>query len=98
MDNWLAGRAILSGDASYVFSPTNLRACDMLPAAERRRSGVPVKLALAVVQEAFLQAGRDTSEAATVFVSSDGDCDNIHAINCILASKPREMSPTRFHN
>jgi hypothetical protein len=70
----------------------------MLPAAERRRAGVPIKLALAVAQEAFTQAGRDAKTTSTVFTSSDGDCDNVHAINSILATAPLEMSPTRFHN
>lgn len=36
--------------------------------------------------------------AATVFTSSGGDNDNAHAINAILATAPREVSPTRFHN
>lgn len=57
-----------------------------------------IKLALAVAQEAFSQSARDPGSAATVFTSSDGDCDNVHAINQILASAPRELSPTRFHN
>lgn len=98
LDNWSASRAALAGDAAYRSAPTNMRASDMLPPAERRRAGVPIKLALAVAQEAFLQTGRDTKTAATVFTSSDGDCDNVHAINGILATAPREMSPTRFHN
>jgi hypothetical protein len=98
LDGWSASRAILAGDAAYLAAPTPLRASDMLPAAERRRSGVPIKLALAVAQEAFLQAGRDTGTAATVFTSSDGDCDNMHAINSMLVTAPRELSPTRFHN
>lgn len=98
LDGWAASRAVLSGDAPYVAAPTNLRASDMLPAAERRRAGVPIKLALAVGQEAFLQSGRATSSAATVFTSSGGDNDNVHAINGILATAPREVSPTRFHN
>ena len=98
LDGWSAGRALLAGDALYVAAPTNLRASDMLPAAERRRAGVPIKLALAVGQEAFLQSGRDPGTAATVFTSSGGDNDNAHAINAILATAPREVSPTRFHN
>lgn len=98
LDGWSASRATLAGEAAYCPAPTNIRASDMLPAAERRRSGVPVKLALAVAQEAFLQSGRDTRTAATVFTSSDGDCDNVHAINVILATAPHEVSPTRFHN
>ena len=98
LDGWLASHEVLAGNAVYVAAPTNLRASDMLPAAERRRAGVPIKLALTVGQEAFLQAGRDTRTAATVFTSSGGDNDNVHAINGILATAPREVSPTRFHN
>ena len=98
LDGWPDSRAVLAGDATYLPTPANLRASDMLPAAERRRAGAPIKLALAVAQQAFLQAGRKTKTAATVFTSSDGDCDNVHAINQILATAPLEMSPTRFHN
>lgn len=98
LDGWATSRAVLAGEADYVAAPTNLRPSDMLPAAERRRTGVPIKLALAVGQEAFLQAGRDTKTASTVFTSSGGDNDNVHAINNILATAPREVSPTRFHN
>lgn len=98
LDGWAASRGVLAGTAPYLSAPTNLRASDMLPAPERRRAGVPVKLALAVGQEAFLQAGRDTKTAATVFTSSGGDNDNVHAINGVLATAPREVSPTRFHN
>ncbi len=98
LDGWGASRAVLAGVTAYCAAPTNLRASDMLPAAERRRAGVPIKLALAVGQEAFLQSGRDTRTSATVFTSSGGDNDNVHAINSILATAPREVSPTRFHN
>jgi len=98
LEGWPASRAVLAAEAAYIATPTNLRASDMLPAAERRRAGVPIKLALAVGQEAFQLAGRDTRTAATVFTSSGGDNDNVHAINSILATAPREVSPTRFHN
>jgi len=98
LDGWAASRPIFSGEANHLDAPTNLRASDMLPAAERRRSGVPIKLALAVGQEAFMQSGRDFKTAATVFTSSGGDNDNVHAINTILATAPHEISPTRFHN
>lgn len=98
LDGWVASRSVLASEAAYCPAPTNLRASDMLPAAERRRAGVPIKLALAVGQEAFLHAERETKTAATVFTSSGGDNDNVHAINSILATAPREVSPTRFHN
>ena len=73
-------------------------ASDLLPPAERRRTGVPVKLALAVASEACRTAGRDATGVATVFSSSGGDGDNVHAILEALASTEREVSPTRFHN
>ena len=98
LDGWAASRAVLAGEAEYLHAATLLRASDMLPAAERRRAGVPIKLALAVGQEVFAQAGRDTQTTSTVFTSSGGDNDNVHAINGILATAPREVSPTRFHN
>ena len=98
LDGWSVSRDVLAGNAAYVAAPTNLRASDMLPPAERRRAGVPIKLALTVGQEAFLHAGRETKTASTVFTSSGGDNDNVHAINGILATAPREVSPTRFHN
>jgi len=98
LESWSDGQAVLNGKAVFTFAPTSLRACEMLPPAERRRAGVPIKLALAVGQEAFLNAARETASASTVFTSSGGDNDNVHAINSILATAPREVSPTRFHN
>lgn len=98
LDGWQASRAILAGNAAYVPAPTNMAAGDMLPPNERRRAGVPIKIAMAVGQEAFTHAGRNAAETATVFTSSGGDNDNVHAICEILVTAPREVSPTRFHN
>lgn len=95
---WQASRVILAGDADYVYAPTVLVPSALLPAAERRRTGVPVKLALAVGAEAFASVGREPASVATVFTSSGGDSDNVHAICETLASPEREVSPTRFHN
>lgn len=98
LDGWQASRAVLAGQQEYVAAPTNLSGIDMLPPAERRRAGVPIKLSMAVGQEAFAHARRSAAETATVFTSSGGDNDNVHAINEILVTAPREVSPTRFHN
>lgn len=95
---WQASRAVLVDTDPYVHAPTVITASDLLPAAERRRTGEPVKLALAVGREAFANAGRDTAATATVFTSSSGDGENIHQICETLASAEREVSPTRFHN
>jgi hypothetical protein len=98
LDGWQSSRTTLAREQVYVPATTNVRPSDMLPAAERRRTGVPIKLALAVGQEALIQSGHDFKSTATVFTSSGGDNDNEHAINSILATAPHELSPTRFHN
>ena len=56
---WEASRAILAGAAYDAQAATVIAAPAMLPPAERRRVGVPVKLALAVGMEAALHAQRD---------------------------------------
>jgi hypothetical protein len=89
---------VLAGTEPYVSSPTALTASPLLPAAERRRIGIPVKLALAVAQEACAHARRDPASVATVFTSSSGDGETVHHIFESLASPGREVSPTRFHN
>ena len=98
LTSWQASRAMLAGNESYHAAPTAVQASDLLPAAERRRAGVPVKLALAAGQEALAQAARDAAATATVFASSSGDCDNVHHMLETLATTERQISPTRFHN
>src|SRR5256886_16505591 len=73
LQGWGAARRVLAGEEPFRPAPTNIGGSDLLPAAERRRTPVPVKLALAVGQEAFQNAGRDAAAAATVFVSSSGE-------------------------
>jgi hypothetical protein len=98
LNGWHASRPLLAGDAAYAHMPTVVTASELLPAAERRRTGLPVKLALAAGRAAFVHAGRDAATTATVFASSSGDGENLHHICATLASPEREISPTRFHN
>jgi hypothetical protein len=70
----------------------------MLPAAERRRAGNAIRLAIGAGTEALAQASRDPATMAMVFTSSSGDTDTINHILCVLATDRREVSPTRFHN
>lgn len=98
MRDWGTGCAMLKGRQGYSFASTAVAMSDLLPAAERRRAGVPVKLVLAAGQQALAQAARDAALTATVFASSSGDCDNVHHILESLATPEREISPTRFHN
>ena len=98
LNGWDASRPSLTGAAAYVEMPTVITASDLLPPAERRRTGVTVSLALAAGQAAFTHAARDAAATATVFASSGGDGANLHQICVTLASADREISPTRFHN
>ena len=98
LQGWHSARVVLEGGEPYVHAPPVITASDLLPSSERRRAGVPVKLALAVANEAFVSAGRDPASTATLFTSSGGDGDNLDQILDTLASPQREVSPTRFHN
>ncbi len=98
LDGWDASRRILAGLEPYAAGPTNMAVNGMLPPNERRRAGTPIKLAIASGHEAFEQARRSPADTATVFTSSGGDNENVHAICETLATAPREVSPTRFHN
>ena len=95
---WTASRPLLTGELPYRHAAAVVPASELLPPVERRRTGIPVKLALAVGDEAVRSAGRDAAETATVFASSGGDGDNVHQLCETLASRDREVSPTRFHN
>lgn len=98
LPDWNVTSDVLAQRVPYLSAPTVLPVADKLPPAERRRVGVPVKLAMAVGLDAVLQAQADVAALATVFSSTEADCDNTHAILEALASSDRVMSPTRFHN
>jgi hypothetical protein len=95
---WLPSRAVLAGGEAYQAAATIVTGGDLLPPTERRRTPVPVKLALAVGHEALMNSGRAAETVATVFSSSSGDGATLHQICETLASPERTVSPTRFHN
>ena len=95
---WEAGSEVLAERTPYVASPIIVPECELLPPAERRRAVPSVKIALAVAAEASQSAGVDRSKVATIFTSSAGDNRTLHEIMQVLATPPREISPTRFHN
>ena len=98
LSGWPAGRAVLAGAQPYVPARTVIPPSELLPPAERRRAGVPVKLALAVGREAFAAAAQDAARAATVFASSSSDGDILHQLCEVLTTPEREVSPTKFMN
>jgi Beta-ketoacyl synthase, N-terminal domain len=98
LDDWLSGASVLSGVTPYTSRATVLPVPAALPAAERRRTGTVVRLALAIGFEASSRAGANPAELPTVFSSSGGDGNNCHEICQTLATGDRQLSPTRFHN
>lgn len=98
LTGWSQASEVLAGRQAYVAAATVLPPVEKLPPAERRRVGIPVKLSMAIGFEAAHHAGADLASLATVFSSTEADCDNTHAILDALASSDRALSPTRFHN
>jgi Beta-ketoacyl synthase, N-terminal domain len=98
LNDWPQAAAVLSGQQPYVAAPTVLPVPVMLPAAERRRTGRVVKVALAVALEATSRAGANPAQLPSVFSSSGSDGHICHEICQALALASREVSPTRFSN
>src|ERR1700722_9310828 len=98
LDDWPSGSAILAGVTPYIPRAAVLPVPSALPAAERRRTGAVVRLALAIGFEAASRADAGPAELPTVFSSSGGDGYNCHEICQTLATGDRQLSPTRFHN
>ncbi|NUO74540.1 MAG: hypothetical protein HOQ32_00855, partial [Lysobacter sp.] len=67
-------------------------------ANERRRAPETVAVALDVALAACQAADRDPAALASVFASAQGDLGITDYMCTTLASDPRAISPTRFHN
>lgn len=98
LTDWQSGAPVIAGTVPYRPSPTVLPVPQALPAAERRRTGATVKLAIGVAQQAVAGAAIDPVPLAAVFASSGGDGLICHEICETLATEDRQISPTRFHN
>jgi hypothetical protein len=98
LNGWPETAAVLSGRRAYASAPTVLPPPSMLPAAERRRTGRVVKVALGVALEATAAAAVDATQLPSVFSSSGSDGHICHEICQALAQPAREVSPTRFSN
>jgi hypothetical protein len=98
LSGWQQGRLQLDGSQPYVPARCILQPPLALPAAERRRAGAVVKVALAAGQEAVQASGLAAASLRSVFSSSSSDAVNCHEICSALASSDRLISPTRFHN
>lgn len=95
---WPAARDCLDGTAAYQPEPLPRLNPEGLPANERRRLSITMRLALAVAGEALGGVPENARHIATVFASGNGDGDIINAICEELARPAPAVSPTQFHN
>ncbi|MCF7222848.1 beta-ketoacyl synthase chain length factor [Marilutibacter chinensis] len=97
LPSWQAARTyartgMLPGSAPARPSP------QLLAANERRRAPQTVAIALEAGLAACIAAGRDPATLPSVFASSYGDLAITDYMCSTLATQPRSVSPTRFHN
>ncbi|MEH6416225.1 beta-ketoacyl synthase chain length factor [Pseudomonas sp. CGJS7] len=98
LPDWNAARAYALGQADAVADAPTRPAPTLLAANERRRAPETVAVALEVALAACQAAGRDPAGLSSVFASSHGDMQITDYMCATLASEPRTISPTRFHN
>jgi hypothetical protein len=70
----------------------------IIPANERRRAPLPVRLAVESSWQASQMANINPKDLSCVFVSGFGDTQLTDYMCSVLASDSKELSPTKFHN
>jgi hypothetical protein len=102
LPSWAAARTYLAdGPPSNGMPPADAPAKpspQLLAPNERRRAPETVAVALEVALAACTAAGRDPATLSSVFASTHGDLAITDYMCETLASEPRTISPTRFHN
>lgn len=95
--NWSDLQALLNGQAVEDDGAKGPKP-EVIPANERRRAPLPVRLAVESSWQAVTNAGIDPKELPSVFVSSLGDTQLTDYMCKVLASDNKALSPTKFHN
>lgn len=96
--NWAEAVPVLCGDADYTPEPIKLKAPELLPATERRRSSDSVRIALRVADEALPLERAQQINPIAIFSSAYGDPTVTHKLCEFLSETPPAASPTLFHN
>jgi len=96
-ESWDALRALLQG-AALPESKNKGPKPTVIPANERRRAPLSVRLAVESSFQASESANIAPETLACVFVSGLGDTDLTDYMCKTLASEYKELSPTKFHN
>ena len=96
--DWEQARSVLRGEGAPATTPARRPEPVVLPPTERRRCPDSVAVALTVAMAACRQAQRDPASLPSVFSSTCGDLAITDYMCATLASDPRALSPTKFHN
>lgn len=96
-DSWDALQGLLQGNDTPETRNKGPKP-DVIPANERRRAPLPVRLAVESSWQATQSAGVSPDALTCVFVSGLGDTDLTDYMCKTLASEHKELSPTKFHN
>jgi len=98
LPGWDAARAAFRGEGALADPPAKRPAPQVLAPAERRRAPDTVALALEVAAATMAASGRNAADVPCVFTSAHGDL-SINDYMCgTLATDPKMLSPTKFHN
>lgn len=92
---WEQFCAVAAGEAVEV--DTKLQP-ELISPRERRRAPQFVKMAVEVMDQACSMAEVERASVATVFASGMGDMQITDYMCRTLATMPRTLSPTKFHN
>jgi hypothetical protein len=98
LTGWPVAAAVLRGERAFEAAEPPKPAPVQLPAAERRRAPDTVLYAAQAAAEACAMAQAEPAQLSCIFSSTQGDIAITDYMCTTLASAPRELSPTKFHN
>ena len=96
-NNWPDLSSLLNGIDTGVEQAASPKP-EIIPANERRRAPLPVKLAVEAALQASQAAGIDPKDLACVFASGLGDTEITDYMCKVLNTETMKLSPTKFHN
>ncbi len=96
--DWPQLRGLLQSPVDGDLPPAANPSPQVIPANERRRAPLPVKMAVEVSWQALQQAGLSAADVACVFGSGLGDTEITDYMCRELTTELKQLSPTKFHN
>jgi len=96
--NWSELRNCFQKKADFDEAQPSGPKPEVIPANERRRAPLPVKLAIETSSQASDHAGINPNQLNCVFSSGFGDIDITDYMCRTLNTETMQLSPTKFHN